>query len=67
VVERADPGSHGIVDVLAMTSPIYAVEIIPVLPGQEAGMWLEIPSEYVDPATREPLPAGQELPIRWRM
>lgn len=67
VVERAKPGSHGVVDVLAMTSPIYAVEIIPVAPGQEGNLWIEIPSEYVDPSTREPLPAGQELPIRWRM
>ena len=69
IVETPKEMAFGHLDMVAMTSPIYAQEVIPYDPTGGENLWVNIENDYFDPTKNPVLPAdpsATELKPKWR-
>lgn len=71
VVAAATKPAFGYLEMLAMTSPIYAQHVVMVDPEGGANAWVTIKSRYFDPSAGDPFlpeaPEESQIEPNWRM
>ena len=69
IVRTPSEQGFGYVDVEALTSPIYALEVVPHVPGADGNIWLEIEQNYYDPGSGDSFlpsnPDPTQIKPRW--
>jgi hypothetical protein len=66
IVVGSNPGEFGVTEVLAMTSPIYALEVIPDMPGADDNIWLAIEHQLYRPGTSDKFQPGNPATDEYR-
>ncbi len=66
VIAPAQGEGYGVNEVLAMTSPIYALEVVPEIPGAEDNIWLAIEHNLFNPGPNDRFVPGNPATDEYR-